>query len=66
MDKAIDFTSLRTSCGQTRPYETVPIRTISSLSEGGRKPQGENHQALAVKGKRHPHIQPGVRVEPRP
>ena len=32
----------------------VPIRTISSPSEGGRKPQGENHQALAVKGERHP------------
>ena len=28
--------------------------TISSPSEGGRKPQGENHQALAVKGERHP------------
>ena len=42
--------------GHLRPYETVPIRikTISSASEGGRKPQGENHQTLAVKGERHP------------
>ena len=53
--KAIDFTSPRTSSGQaSRPYETVPIGTISSPSEGGRKPRGENHQALAVKGERHP------------
>ena len=53
--KAIDFTSPRTSSGQVSwPYETVPIRTILSPSEGGRKPQGENHQALAVKGERHP------------
>ena len=52
--KAIDFTSPRTSSGQTRPYEMVPIRTILSPSEGGRKPQGENHQVLAVKGERHP------------
>ena len=35
-------------------YETVPIGTILSPSECGRKPQGENHQALAVKGERHP------------
>ena len=27
-------------------------------SEGGRKPQGENHQALAVKGERHPICSP--------
>ena len=53
--KGIDFTSSRTSSSQaSRPYETVPIGTISSPSEGGRKPQGENHQALAVKGERHP------------
>ena len=53
--KAIDFTSPRTSSDQAcQPYETVPSGTISSLSEGGRKPQGENHQALAVKGERHP------------
>ena len=53
--KAIDFTSPRTSSGQASwPYETVPNGTISSPSEGGRKPQGENHQALAVKGERHP------------
>ena len=38
----------------SRPYETVPIGTISSPSVGGRKPQGENHQELAVKGERHP------------
>ena len=53
--KAIDLTSPKTSSGQaSRPYETVPIGTISSPSEGGRKPQGENNQALAVKGERHP------------
>ena len=53
--KAIDFTSPRTSSGQaSQPYETVLIGTISSPSEGGRKPKGENHQALAVKGERHP------------
>ena len=53
--KAIDFTSPRTSSGQaSRPYEMVPIGTISSPSEGGRKPRGGNHQALAVKGERHP------------
>ena len=53
--KAIDFTSPRTSSGQASwPYEMVPIRTISSPSEGGRKPQRENHQALAEKGERHP------------
>ena len=47
--------SPRTSSGQaTWPYETVPIRTISNTSEGGRKPQGENHQALDVKGERYP------------
>ena len=36
-------------------YETVPIRirTISSPSEGGRKSQRENYQALAMKGERH-------------
>ena len=53
--KAADFTSPRTNSGQASwPYETVPNRTISSPSEGGRKPRGENHQALAVKGERHP------------
>ena len=54
--KAIDFTSPRTSYGQTKPNETVAIGfgTISNPSEGGRKPWGENHQALAVKGERHP------------
>ena len=53
--KSIDFTSPRTSSGRaSRPYEMVPIGTILSPSEGGRKPQGENHQALAVKGERHP------------
>ena len=53
--KAADFPSPRTSSGQASwPYEMVPNRTISSPSEGGRKPQGENHQALAVKGERHP------------
>ena len=53
--KGIDFTSPRTSSGQTsQPYETVPIGTISSPSVGGRKPQGEIRQALAVKGERHP------------
>ena len=46
--------SPRTSSGQASwPYETVPNGTISSPSEGGRKPRGENHQALAVKGERH-------------
>ena len=48
--KGIDFTSPRTS----QPYETVPIGIILSPSDGGRKHQGENHQALAVKGERHP------------
>ena len=53
--KAIDFTSPRTSSGQASwPYETVSIRTISSPAQGGRKPQEENHQALVVKGERHP------------
>ena len=53
--KATDFTSPRTSSGQASwPYEMVPNGTISSPSEGGRKPRGENHQALAVKGERHP------------
>ena len=40
----------------SRPNEMVPIRTISTPSEGGRKPQGENHQALAVKGEDIPHV----------
>ena len=49
------FTSLRTSSGQVGwPYEMVPIGTILSPPEGGRKPQGENHQAFVVKGERHP------------
>ena len=53
--KAIDFTSPRTSSGQASwPYETVPNGKISSPFEGERKPEGENHQALAVKGERHP------------
>ena len=40
--KAIGFTSPRTGSGQvSRPYETVPIRTILSPSKGGRKPQGK-------------------------
>ena len=53
--KAIDFTSPRTSSGQASwPYEMVPYGTILSPSEGGRKPRAENHQALAVKGERHP------------
>ena len=30
------------------------MRTILSLSESGRNPQRENHQALDVKGERHP------------
>ena len=52
--KATDFTLPRTGSGQaSRPYETVPIGTILSPSEGGRKPQGENYQALVVKGERH-------------
>ena len=52
--KAIDFTSPRTSSGQaSRPYEMVPIGTISSPSEGGRKSLGENYQALVVMGERH-------------
>ena len=63
--KAIDFTSPRTSSGQaSQPYGTVPNGTISSPSDGGRKPRGANHQALAVKGERHPTHSPGV--EPRP
>ena len=36
------------------PYETVQIRIICSPSEDGRKPKGEKHQALAVKGEKHP------------
>ena len=32
----------------------VPNETILSPSEDGRKPLGENHQAMAVKGERHP------------
>ena len=63
--KAIDFTSPRTSSGQASwPYETVPNGTISSPSEGGRKPQGENHQALAVKGERHPTCSPESESNP--
>ena len=55
--------SRRTSSGQaSRPYETVLIGTISSPSEGGRKPQGENHQALAVKGERHPTGERVIRI----
>ena len=50
--------------GQTsQPYETVPIRTISSSSDG-RKSQGGNHQALVVKTERHPTC--GPEVQPRP
>ena len=68
--KAIDFTSPRTSSGQASwPYETVPYGKILSPSEGGRKPQGENHQALAVKGERHPtcglELNPGCSSERR-
>ena len=68
--KSIDFTSPRTSSGQaSQPYETVPIGTILSPSEGGRKPRGENHQALAVKGERHPtcglELNPGCSGERR-
>ena len=63
--KAIDFMSLRTSSGQARqPYEMVASGTILSPSEGGRKPQGENHQALAVKCERYPtcgtELNPGI------
>ena len=39
---------------RSQPYETVPLGTILSPSEDGRKPQGENHKALAVKDERHP------------
>ena len=46
--------SPRSSGQASQPYETVSIGTISSPSEGGKKPQGENHQALAVKGETHP------------
>ena len=63
--KAIDFTSPRTSSGQAiRPYEMVPIRTILSPSEGGRKSPGENHQALAVNGERHPTCDPESESNP--
>ena len=42
--KPLIFTPPITSSGQaSRPYEIVPIGTISSPSEGGRKPQGDNH-----------------------
>ena len=44
-----------TTMSRPRPYEIVPIsiRTILSPPNGGRRPKG-NHQALAVKGERHP------------
>ena len=47
-----------------KPYETVPvrIRRISSPSNGGRKCLREKHQALAVKGKRHPNY--GMKSNP--
>ena len=62
---AIAFTSLRTSSGPASwPYETVPIGTILSPSEGVRKPRGENHQALAVKGERHPTCGPESESNP--
>ena len=32
-------------------------KTYLSPSEGARKPQRENHQALAVKGERYPHVE---------
>ena len=44
-------------------YEMIPIRTILSLSEGRRKPQRENYQALAVKGERHPTCGPESRTQ---
>ena len=63
--KAIDFTSPRSSSGQaSQPYEMVPIGTISSPSEGGRKPQGENHHVLAVKGERHLTYSPESELNP--
>ena len=45
-------------------YETVPIRirTILSPSNGGRKCHREKHQALAVKGERHPNY--GMKSNP--
>ena len=53
--KTIDFTPPTASSGRANwPYETVPSRTILRPSEGGRKPRGKNHQALAVEGERHP------------
>ena len=41
---------------QPSPLRQSPIRTRTILhpSKGGRKPLRENHQALAVKGERHP------------
>ena len=52
--KVIDFTLPRTSSGQaSRPYETVPIGTILSPSEGGTKPLRENHQTWRVKDISH-------------
>ena len=64
-DEAIDFTSPRASSGQaSQLYEMVPIGTISSPSKGGRKPQGDNHQALAVKGEWHPTC--GLELESNP
>ena len=63
--KAIDFRSPRTSSGQASwPYETVPIGTNLSPSEGGRKSRGENHQVLAVKGERHPTCGPESESNP--
>ena len=47
--------SPRTSSGQASwPYEIVPIRTILSPYESGRKSLGENYQALTVMGERYP------------
>ena len=57
--KAIDFTSPRTSSVQDSwSYEMVPSGTILGPSECGRKPQGENHQVLAMKCERHPTCSP--------
>ena len=65
VSKAIDFMSPRTSSIQaSQPNEMVPIRTISSPSEGGRKPGGESHQALAVKDERHPTYSPESESNP--
>ena len=51
----MNFTSPRTSSNQASwPYETVQSGTILIPSEGGRKPQREHHQVLAVKGEKHP------------